>query len=826
MVKKHTRIKLAAFRSFCFIGLCTAGLANAAIPQSEYDALIRAARQGQTTPAIEQLQSWHGAYPDNANVLHDLVVVFGWAGEHDKALAYYDQLMASDKTPDYVLKSLGYSANQVKRYPDAEKIYRRLLSKKPGDLDARQGLVNALLGQKRSDDALRYVQQYLPAFSSDYKRGDVPMIMMLAQIHAQREEPLQAATAYQDVLRFEPQSRDATRGHAFALAGAGMPYLAERAANRHPDFFNAEEKHQLAHGAAGNTVGYGEAQIGVDYKTPRFATTDAALIENADVTTQFGAKPITQFDRMVALRDRQRMKEVVQLYESLTAADIALPPYAKAAAADAYLYLEQPEKARDLYQAAIADARSGDVADVDSWHVALAYAYSEAEQHDAAQAEADRLLPATPEFSDRGIVGVEAPNADYPTATVLTIQMRMYADRLQQAEDRLAALRKLAPFNSQIRETTADLHMSREQPRAALEEYTLLLVDDPKSVGPQAGRGEALLVLNQFSDAKAALPALQNDYPENKGVQNFARRVDIYDRPFLQVTSTFGNGGGEAGAESIIDAQLYSAPLTNSLGDAYRVFSHVSYADGDADPDAGDGRSVSRTRAGVGLDYRVRDLTLAAEINRAIESANRTGAVLSMTKDFSDAWHLRLEADSNVNDLSAKAFDANVTGRRLTAGLLWQRNESRSIDAEVSNTHFSDDNRRNAAAVAWTERWVSGPVFKLDSILGLAASQNSSRNAVYFNPANDHEATITLDGQWRTWRRYRRSFTQQVQVFGGRYWQDGFTSGSTSGARYGHEWAIDDAFSISYGIGVSTHPYDGVREKRDYGYLNLNWAIK
>lgn len=812
--------------SFCVLALCATGFAQGAISQTEYQAALDSARNGQTAPGIEKLQMWHRAYPENQQVLYDLIVVLGWAGDFDAALAYYDPLMASNQTPAYALKSLGYSAAQAKRWQDAEATYRRVLAKMPDDMDARAGLVNALLGQKRSDDALQYVQGYLPKFSSAYKRSDVPMIMLLAQIRTQRDEQLQAAAAYQDAVRLEPQSRDAIRGYAFALDGAGMPYLAERTAGRHPEFFNAEEKRQLAHSAAGTTVGYGEAQIGVDYRIPRFATTDAALQENADVTKQFGEKPVTQFDRMVALRDRQRMTDVVQLYQSLLASGVAIPPYATAAAADAYLYLEQPEMARDLYRLAINDARAGDVANVDSWHVGLAYAYSEAEQHNDAQAVADRLLPATPQFSNRGIPGVEAPNEDYPTASVLAVVVRMYADRLQQAEARLSALRQIAPFNAQIREASADLHIAREQPRAALDEYSLLQIDDPKMVGAQVGRGNALLALNQFSEAKAVLPPLQADYPENKSVQNLARQLDIYDRPVLQITSTFGNGGGEAGAESIVDAQLYSAPLTNSLGDAYRVFSHVSYANGDANAGTDEERSVSRTRVGVGVDYRVRDLTLAAEINHAIENANRTGAVLTMAKDFSDAWHARLEADSNVNDLSAAAFNADVTARRLTAGLTWQKNESRSIDAELSNTHFSDDNRRDIAAVAWTERWISGPVFKLDSILGLAASHNSSRNAVYFNPTNDREATVTLNAEWRTWRRYRRSFTQQVQVFGGRYWQQGFDNGSTSGARYGHEWAIDDAFTVSYGIGVSTHPYDGVREKRNYGYLNLNWAIK
>ncbi len=826
MQKKNQHSKITKSGLTCFLlGLCATSLAHAAIPQAEYDDVIRSARSGQTAPAVEKLTLWHDTYRDDQKILHDLVVVLGWAGEFDKAYSYFDQLVKPE-TPAYVLKSLANAAIELAHWDQAEKAYRLVLKKTPDDSEARAGLVDALFGQHRADDALHYVQGFLPAFTSAYKPEDVPMIMLLGSVHARRGEHLLAANTYQNAVRLDAQSRPALRNYVFSLDAAGMPYLAGRIADRKPDWFSAEEQRQIAHASAGRTVNFGQAQLNVDYRQPRFATTDASLKENRNVTNQFGEKPVTQFDRVIALRDRQQMDEVIAIHQSLQASNIALPAYAKAAAADAYLYLEQPETARDLYLSAIEEARAGDVATVDSWQIGLTYAYSESEQHDQAQETADRLFETTPAFANAGIPGVEAPNDDYPTAAVLTVLVRMYADRLHEAENRLAVLRENAPFNQQVRGASADLSMARGHPRAALDEYEQMQVDDPKAVGPQIGRGNALLALNQFTDAKQALPALEHDYPENKGVQNFSRQLDIYDRPFLQVTSTFGKGGGIAGAESVVDARLYSAPLTNSLGDSYRVFSHVSHSEGHRNEETENESSVGRSRIGVGMDYRVRDLTLAAEINRAIESANHTGAVVEMTKYFSDTWQMRLEADTNVNDLSAAAFDNDVTAKRITAGLTWRQNESRRIDGELSSTHFSDDNRRDAAALAWTERWWSGPVFKLDSILGLAASRNSASNAVYFNPGRDTEATATLLGEWTTWRRYRRSMTQQLQVFGGRYWQEGFASGATSGAQYGHAWSIDDVFSVSYGIGVSKHPYDGAQEKRHYGYLNLNWAIK
>lgn len=826
MRKRNRHSKITQSGLACFLlGLCATSLAHAAVPQAEYDSVIRSARNGETAVAIEKLTSWHDTYRDDQQILYDLVVVLGWSGDFPRAFSYFDQLVQPD-TPAYVVKSLGNAANKVSRWDKAEEAYRLVLHKTPDDVEARVGLVDAMFGQKRPDEALQYVQKFLPKFTSAYQRSDLPMIMLLGSVYTRRDEPLLAANTYQNAVRLNPESRDAHRNYVFSLTAAGMPYLAARMVDRKPDWFSADERRYIAHAGAGRTVNFGQTQLNVDYKQQRFATTDASLEENQKVTEQFGNAPITQFDRMIALRDRQQMREVVEIHRSLQAANIALPAYAKAAAADAYLYLEQPETARDLYVSAIEEARAGDVATVDAWQMGLTYAYSESEQHDDAQVTADNLFATTPPFSNAGIPGVEAPNEDYPTAAVLTVLVRMYADRLQEAEHRLAVLRQSAPFNQQVRGAYADLRMARGHPRAALDEYEGMRVDDPKAVGPQTGRGNALLALNQFTEARQALPALMRDYPENKGVQNLARQLDIYDRPFLQVASTFGKGGGVAGAESLVEARLYSAPLTNSFGDAYRVFSHVSHSSGHLNEDTADGNEVRRRRIGVGMDYRVRDLTLAAEINRAIESASHTGAAVELTKSFSDTWQLRLEADSNVNDLSAAAFDNDVTARRFTAGLTWRKNESRRIDGELSSTHFSDDNRRDAATVAWTERWWSGPVFKMDSILGVAASRNSASSAAYFNPSSDTEATATLLGEWTTWRRYRRSMTQQLQVFGGRYWQDGFGSGATSGVQYGHAWSIDDVFVVTYGVGVSRHPYDGEQETRHYGYLNLNWAIK
>jgi biofilm PGA synthesis protein PgaA len=399
--------------------------------------------------------------------------------------------------------------------------------------------------------------------------------------------------------------------------------------------------------------------------------------------------------------------------------------------------------------------------------------------------------------------------------------MLMYADRLEKAEQGLSEQRALAPFNSGIRSAWASLHTMRARPRAALEEFTLLQLDEPKSVDAAVGRADTLLSLNQFGDARAALAPLLTDYPEHKAVQNLTHRIDQHDRLQLKIDMTIGHGGSAAAAESVLDATLHSAPLKNSLGEHFRVFSHLSRSRGET----GDA-SVTRTRAGAGIDYRARDIAIEAELNRAQGAANANGLALAMTKSLSDAWHLHAVVDSNLNDLPAAAFNNGVTAGVLKTGVTWIRDESRKAGGELSQTRYSDDNRRNAGRLWWTERWISGPALKVDSSLQLYRSTNSLRSAAYFNPQRDREASLSLSAEWLTWRRYHRSFRQLLSYTAGRYWQDDFAVAGLGDVRYEHEWSDDRNFSFRYGLGRGLHPYDGMREDRNYGFATFYWRIK
>lgn len=799
--------------------LDTSAFLRVQLTRAEYDKTILAARHGQVTAAIEQLQNWHVLYPDDNRIVYDLAALMDGDGDYAAALKFDRQILHGD-APAYAIKAIAHAARMGNRAEEAENAYRLLLKKTPNDNEAHAGLAYAWMAQGRMQQAYDYLRSRLPANALAYQHGDVPLLVALAEIDERRQQWLQAAAAYQEVLRLEPDFGYAVRGRVLALANAGMPFLAQRLADRHPQLFSADEQFRLENDAAAQTIRFGEAQLSAEQGRTHYESTDAALAANASVLARFGDRHAAQFDRLVALRDRARMREAVQLYESLHAAGVVVPAYAEFAAADAYLSLHQPEQARDLYVDGLKQVRT-DKGENFNEQVSLMYAYQEAEQQDEAMKVVDSLLAHTPKINYQGIRGLEEPNPQYGHAQLLKAILKMYNDRLAEAEAGMRALREKAPLNSGVRSAWAALLAARDRPRAALDELTMQQVDEPQSVGVAADRADLMLSLHRFSEARAASLRLSAMQPENPAVQNLARKVRNYDSPSFSVDTVTGRGGGQASAESLYSAALHSAPLTDSLGDRYRAASRLMRASGQTR----DGETEIRSRLDAGVDYRYRDTAIEGLVTRTL-NASDTGLALSAKRDWSDAWRTEVAIDTNVIDLPAAALQDGVRARSLKLGSSWTMNESRQISGALSRMEFSDGNDRNALDLSWKERWYANVKYKLDTVMNVAASSNNLDGRDYFNPSRDRELSLSMQNEWLTWRRYQRSFKQRAVVTAGQYWQDGFAAGTLADMHLEQEWNRDDVLGVQYGIGRSFHPYDGNRDYRSYFYLTVFGRIQ
>ncbi|GAA4023281.1 poly-beta-1,6 N-acetyl-D-glucosamine export porin PgaA [Actimicrobium antarcticum] len=659
---------------------------------------------------------------------------------------------------------------------------------------------------------------------------DTPVAQTLrtrAVNHEQQGEWLAAADLWRRLSALNPGAEDAFRHRVNALSQAGAHHLARQLADEKKHLFSNDERYQFAHKAAALTLGFGKVQRDNQSGAQRFATIDLAIDEQRAIAAEFGEGNPTRFDHLLALRERERNRDALVLFNRMKDDQVPLPLYVRIAAAEAWLTQKQPERARDLLLESLREA--GPQSRMPDTELTLAYAYLETEQPDLAIALIDRIVANTPALSNRGLPGIERPNPEYITAAIQAALLRMYADRLDEAEQRLMSLRALAPFNTDVRLAWASLQNARDHRRLAREEFRLVQVDHPASIEAAAGLAEVQLALSDYRSAKTMLAALQESEPDHRAVRHLERQLALRAAPVLRSELTIGHGANAAGAESVLDTSWTSAPLSLFPEDDIRFMMHVSRSQGSlrsATAAGQDTQTVARNRVGSGLAYRSSGLTLDTELNHADGKASATGIVLGLASAISDSWQVNAAFDSNLNTLAAAAYQAGTTARQLRAGVTWSANEARKAGIELSGTDFSDGNLRVGSRLWWSQRWISGPVFKFDTTLSLATSRNRALPTPYFNPVRDQEVALAAKAEWLSWRRYERAFRQRVGVVAGRYSQSGFAGAAMADARYEHEWQVDDALSFSYGAGHGFHPYDGAREQRSYGYVNLNWIMQ
>jgi biofilm PGA synthesis protein PgaA len=625
---------------------------------------------------------------------------------------------------------------------------------------------------------------------------------------------------YQAILSRDPTNRAALRGTILTLSRLGAPHLALELADRHEGILDSGEREAMSADRTAYRIRWGAIEADSGRGLARFAGIDRALTdsESAAIQALDPAVNLTaterqlSLDRIGALRERFRMREAVELYQALAARPAPMPAYAISDAASAYLYLQQPEKARDLYrQALVLDPNNLTL------RIGLFYALAEAEQHKEALAEAEYAVETTPQWIDAWSPATTRENPAYPQALAARAMAPLLADRPGEAEARLHALSDRAPYNMDIRTDYASSMRARGWPRAAVEELQWILEAEPDNSGALGERAGALLEMRAYSDAQIALPLAQAVNAENGRVLRAARLLRVHDMAELIVDAGFGkSSGGPIGTRDFaIESWLYSRPF----GSNYRAFAHLYSAEARFA-----GGTGNRDRAGVGLEYRSPLIQASGELAH-VRNNSGTAAALSLAITPNDRWTFSGGYDSSANQTPLQASLARIDAKRAFGEVTWRANESRSASISQARMNFDDGNRRDTTQARWTERLITGPVYKLEATASVYASKNSFTGTPYFNPRRDFSPGLEFANEWLQWRRYTRSFKHRLVLGVGSYSQQGFDNGRTANVRYEQEWNADDRLSVRYGIGRSLHPYDGIQTARNYAFLSLNWRF-
>ena len=165
------------------------------------------------TDLEEQAKSWQLVLqkePQNPTALRGLLEVRVKQGDIKGAIAPLEQLVKlnPDQTDYAVL--LAQAKQQTGDREGAAQTYRTILTSKPGNLNALQGLVSLLMQQNRPEAAIGLLQDTLKTATpiNDMKPGTVDIIsvqLLLGQVYANQKRYAESLTIYEEAIKANKQ---------------------------------------------------------------------------------------------------------------------------------------------------------------------------------------------------------------------------------------------------------------------------------------------------------------------------------------------------------------------------------------------------------------------------------------------------------------------------------------------------------------------------------------------------------------------------------------------------------------------------------------------
>lgn len=802
------RAAATAVRAFTAGALLAPALALAA-PGADYDALITRARAGDYEPALAMLrQQGAGA---GRQAIYDHIVIAGWAGRPGEAVAAYESLPRAAAVPADIQLAAARAYRDLRRWPEALAAYRAGLSRHPGQSAFAAGEIMTLADADQTEAALAAGQAWV-------KRAprDADARLALAYVHARLRQPYEALHQADQALSIAPGTPYVLREYIDALSRARLAQPALDLARQHPDLFDAAQLRRMEGDALAQQVRL--AAMPTRTEAERFAIADRALARYDALIPAWQAlgEPARQdvlrarIDRLHALHARVRMADVVREYEALRAQDVAVPRYALNDVASAYLYLRQPEKARDLYRQVGADgaSRDDDAEDRLNTETGLYYALAEAEEFDRTDAVTDAIESGyAPWLYFKG-QATRNPN-DLKLESAQTVAAaRQLADDTVAAEQRLRGMVENAPNNSTLRADLASLYRRRDLPRASERELKMAETLAPRALQVENGQGFTAMDLQEWRQAEALSADTLARAPENLTSRRLAREWEVHNKAELRISGYRGlasdspvNGNGDFG----IDAVLYSPPIDYN----WRAFGGGGYATGDFEEGRGNYRWLR-----TGVQWRGRDLTVEGEVStHSYGHGVKPGLRLSAAYDIDDHWQVGGSGELLSRETPLRALTNDITANRLTGFVRWRANERREWTLSLSPSRFSDGNQRWELGLDGRERVYTAPHLKADLTLDLSTQRNSRDDAPYYNPRSDLMALPGARLTHTLYRRYETAWEQIGTIGAGTYTQQGHGTGGVIALGYGQRYRANDVLDMGAMVTGISRPYDGQRER-------------
>lgn len=776
---------------------------------------LQAAREGRFEVSLPVFVELVNEAPADIGIKADYIVVLTWAKKYQEALAVAVD-MNIKSIPSYGVSALAKAARNTAQFPQALNYYQELINRDAKELDPALGKTLTLTDAGKFAEA----QTQLSKLRQQYP-NNAEVYRTMSYVGQQSKQPVVVIDANIRLLEINNQDLDAARALITAAREAGATKQAVELAVQYPKAADQNEINKINNDSAAQHIAWG--QLSTKISAQRFADTDKALFKldeacrcdwnGLDLSSD---KPNTGrnrnlvFDRMLALRDRYRMQDVITHYQQLNNAKIDPPAYVLSAAGDAYLYQRMPEEALKAYEASLLK----DPVNIQT-KFSKFYALIELEQHEQATKLIDELSQSLAAYRNRPknpVIRAEDTKLD---ADSKAYYVHAYGDDLETAEQRFQALNNVGPMNSSVRLALGEIWRWRGWIERAEQSFYEVSNDYPYQVSPRVNLANTHLDIRDWQFAETEIQPLVAEYPENLAVQALNQRWDLHNKNQLTMDgfssksagSTFGN------RSQGLNAVLYSKPINYN----YRAFVSTQY-DHATFPE-GTGRVLY---PGVGLEYTNRDWRFSGQISQASLSTIGVSTILTADYRMDDYWSFASTLDINSSQMPLRGLRVGTSGDLISASSTYRWSDLTLAAAGVSYMKMDDGNQRQSLYLTLDRRLITKPHYKLTTHLRMDTSHNSESNVNYFNPSRDMEVGAILDNEWLLWRRYERSFGHRLQVGAGEYWQQSFGSNTSWLISYEQQFKWNNRFEINYGLSRTQHAYDGTNELFTQLFAKLN----
>jgi predicted Zn-dependent protease len=736
------------------LGLCTAAAQEIPPGQPLYEQGLNLLKAGKSREAIPLLQRAATLMPENRQVSADYLLALVWAGEYQRAVAYYRLQEPKLREIGYVHKNIAKAFYEERDFARARNLYAKAWQVDPRDEEAFKGLIFSCCRLEKYAEAVE-----------TWEQARLEKLIKPATLGEMKVSLLESLGASEDALKLARESGLKDEGLLERLEG-------DKAVTR----LRWEEKDQAL-----------------------------ALLEG-QVTRQPKNLRARQ-DYIVALRKKDRMQEVLRQFALYQQDSREAPYWVHEAVADAYLYLRKPRQAAEYYRLVLVKHPEEPFDPLKG----LFYAQVELREWRSAAAALDQmeeyLGTRQKKLAGKYFSVAEAQRFEYENNEALRLRglFLLYQDKNKQAAEFFTGTLSRAGLFTGFRNGLGQAYAYQQRPRQALEQYQVAQGVDDKDKDSRIGMAYALNTLNHKAKARTLARELYRRYPTNYHVINLYETLRVEDRPFLSFDYYFTREYQGATEHYLI------SELNFPVAPTFRLFSQIIWQTGQENQSGGDSGQNSWNRIAGGFDWIVvPSLTLRQSVSFDYLRGDHPGSFTKIVWRPNDPLTITAEFDSFSLMLPIRARAADIQAMQAVAAVAYSPSDLRDFGLKTTLNMFSDTNRNVDFAAFFNQTVINHPDVKVRAGLQAGYSRYTKQNVDYFSPLFDYTLMFTPTIHWTHYhyydRHYRTSFYPRV----GLNKQIGFDFFPVAGLTLEQKLKWSKKLTMTANVSYDLRVYDGV----------------